>query len=134
MKARVLAVDYGTQRIGLAISDTIGVTAQPLAVIDAAGALDVIATTVLREGVSRLVVGLPRSLSGQEGAAAEAARDFAAQLAQRCGIQVEMVDERFTTRIADQVLVGEPAGRKRSARDKLAATVLLQAYLERDGS
>jgi len=133
MKGRVLAADYGTHRIGLAISDAIGVTAQPLAVIDSTDALDQIAALVDAEGVDRLIVGLPRSLSGEEGSSAGAARDFANRLADRCGIQVEMVDERFTTRIADRVLIGQPGWRKRSARDKLAATILLQAYLERDG-
>lgn len=131
---RVLALDPGTRRVGLAVSDPLGITAQPRGVLDAtdpellarigrlAGDLD----------VELIVVGLPVSLSGAEGPAAAAARGFAAEVAEATGLPVELRDERFTSVSAERVLIeaGLPGRRRRAVRDGVAAAVLLQSYLD----
>ncbi len=83
--------------------------------------------------VELVVVGLPLSLSGEEGPAATSARRFASRLAQEVDVEVLMVDERYTTSIAEQTLLEADADRatRREARDRVAAAVLLQGYLER---
>lgn len=137
-RGRVLGVDLGSRRIGLAISDPAGRVATPLAVVERSGDEAADRTTILaraREaGVSRIVVGLPLSLSGDVGPAARAVLEEVDALRAEAGaaIAVETHDERFTTVIADR---GERAARaRRGARrrpvDPAAAAVMLQSYLE----
>jgi putative holliday junction resolvase len=127
---RVLALDYGTVRIGVAISDPLRITAQPAAVVDAED-FEVRLPSFL-EGVDDIIVGLPRSLDGGEGPTAAAARTFAARVADLTGISVRLVDERFTTNVAAAALQESRVSGKRRRKiiDKLAATVLLEGYLE----
>jgi putative Holliday junction resolvase len=131
---RVLALDPGTRRVGVAVSDPLGISAQPYAVLDAAapGLLGQIGRLGTELGVERIVVGLPTSLNGSEGPAAAAARRFAGEVAQATGLPVHLLDERFTTVTAERVLLeaGLSRGKRRAVRDRLAATVLLQAYLD----
>ena len=100
---RILGLDYGTHRIGVALSDPLHLTAQPLCVLEATGADlgERLRELVAEHDVERIVVGLPVSLSGAEGAAAERARAFAAFAMESTGVPVEMVDERYTTRTAE---------------------------------
>jgi putative holliday junction resolvase len=131
---RVLALDPGSRRVGVAVSDPLGITAQPYGVLDAT-APDLMAQICrLGEelGVERIVVGLPLSLAGGEGPAAVAARSFAAQVGAATGLVVVLADERFTSVSAERVLqeAGVPGSRRRGARDRIAAAVLLQAYLD----
>jgi putative holliday junction resolvase len=136
--ARVLGVDLGTKRIGLALSDASGTLASPLAVLarsgDPACDRDAIIATAREHEVTTIVVGLPRSLSGKRGPAERAARAEIEELraAAPSGVTVEDYDERFTTVIAQRSLV--EAGVRRDARkqvvDKVAAAVMLQSYLE----
>jgi putative Holliday junction resolvase len=131
---RVLAVDPGSRRVGLAVSDPLGLTGQPHSVLDAEapGLIAEIGRVAAELGVERIVVGLPVSLNGSEGPAAAAARRFAAELAAATGLPVEMFDERFTTVSAERVLAAArlPGRRRRAVRDRVAAAVLLQAYLD----
>lgn len=125
---RVLALDYGSARTGVAVSDPTGVLATPLDVVTKANTrkgIDRLATIVRETGARRVVVGLPLSLSGGDSAQTEEARAFAARLAQRLGegVPVELYDERFTTRIAQR------SGGARSAEDSRAAAVLLEDWL-----
>jgi putative Holliday junction resolvase len=133
-RGRVLAVDPGSRRVGLAVSDPLGLTAQPHSVLDAEapGLIAEIGRLAAELGVERIVVGLPVSLNGSEGPAAAGARRFAAELAAGTGLPVEMFDERFTTVSAERVLVaaGLAGRRRRAVRDRVAAAVLLQAYLD----
>lgn len=129
-----LAVDVGSVRIGVARCDPGGVLATPLTVV-AAGrdAVARIADLAADEDAIEVIVGLPVSLSGRQGAAAEAARTFAARLASRVApVPVRLVDERFTTATAHDALrsAGHRARARRSVVDKAAATVLLQAALD----
>ncbi len=88
---------------------------------------------VEENGVERIVVGLPVQLSGEEGKAATAARAFAAEVAEATGKPVELQDERFTTVTAEEALLegGVRREERRQTRDKVAAAVMLQGYLDR---
>lgn len=137
---RVLGVDLGERRIGLACSDPSGLLASPLRAIVRSGDPEAdraaIVAAAEEVGAGLIVVGLPRSLSGREGPAARGARAEAAALAERAGaaggIQVEMHDERFTTREAQQALRAS-GKRSRAQRDRIdaaAAAVMLQSWLD----
>ncbi len=131
---RVLGLDYGERRVGVAVSDGLGLTAQPHSVIDRAQ-MDLgkaLAEIIAEYEIKRVVVGLPVSLSGSEGEVAARARAFAAEVADLTGLGVEMYDERFTSVEAERVLLeaGARRSRRKSVRDKLAASVMLQGYLD----
>ena len=118
--------------MGVAISDGLGITAQPLTVVDRDEVDDRVPELVSEYSVSLIIVGLPVSLSGEEGPMARRARDFAAEVSDLTGVTVEMCDERFTTTEAERVLLeaGTRRDRRREVRDKVAAAVLLQGYLD----
>lgn len=121
---RVLALDYGTARIGCAISDPSGTLATPLPVIEPPDARSV-ADLVDEHAVELVVVGLPLHLSGEEGSQAAITRTFCVELEAIVDVPVEAYDERLTTRMAE-------ASRREGAKappDSLAAAHLLQAYL-----
>jgi putative holliday junction resolvase len=123
---RVLALDYGSARCGCAISDPTGTLASPLPAVeqpDSDRGLKEIAALVRDLEAARVVVGLPVSLSGQEGSQAAEARTFAGRLEEVLDVPVETWDERFTTRMA-QATPG------RHAEDSRAAAHLLQSWLE----
>jgi putative Holliday junction resolvase len=125
---RVLALDYGSARCGVAVSDPTGVLATPLDVVtqpDTRRGLQRLATVVRETGAERVVVGLPLSLSGGDSAQTAEARAFAAKLAERLDVPVELYDERFTTTLAARA--GAPDAR--AAEDSRAAAVLLEGWL-----
>ena len=124
---RILALDYGSARCGCAISDPTGLLATPLeAVSDPASehGLDALARLVDERRVEEVVVGLPVSLSGEEGAQATETRRFADRLAERLDVTVRTLDERFTTALARRT----PG---RLPEDSRAAAHLLESYLAR---
>ena len=129
-----LAVDPGTVRIGVARSDPGGVLATPLTVVRRGkGDLAALASLAATENAMEILVGLPRSLSGREGAAAASAREFARTLAARVApLPVRLVDERFTTSTAHEALRagGHDSRARRQTVDSAAAAVLLEAALE----
>lgn len=131
---RVLGVDYGTKRIGLAISDELGLTARPLEVVARRDLDDALHRIVEEFDVGCVVVGLPTGLSGNEGASAAGARELGAEIANSLDLTVEFIDERFTSRMAESALL--ESGMKRQGRkeavDKVAAAIILQTYLDRD--
>jgi putative holliday junction resolvase len=123
---RVLALDYGSARCGCAVSDPTGTLATPLPPVERPGSeqgLKAIADIVREQKASRVVVGLPVSLSGEEGAQAAETREFATRLRAAVGVPVETWDERFTTRMA-QATPG------RQSEHSRAAAHLLQSWLE----
>lgn len=129
-----LAVDVGSVRVGVARSDPGGLLASPLTVVPAGpGELDDLAKLTVSAGAMEVIVGLPTSLSGREGAAASAARSFATGLASRIApVPVRLVDERFTTNQAHEALrqSGKDSRARRGVVDAAAAAVLLQAALD----
>ena len=130
---RALGIDLGTKRIGLAVSDPDGRIASPLSVIPRDGkAHQRIAETVTEWEVERVVVGLPLRMDGGTGPAAEAALAEADRLAAALSVPVETYDERLTTVTAQRVLREHdvPGSRRRAVVDKIAAAVMLQAWLD----
>jgi putative Holliday junction resolvase len=129
-----LALDYGTRRIGLALSDPLRLIAQPFAVWDAADPRiwDRLMDLVEEQEVDLIVVGLPVGLSGAEGPSARAARRFAEEAHAATGIEVELVDERFSTTLAERALLEDGVKRRdrRLKRDQVAAALILRHYLE----
>ena len=122
---KVLALDYGSARTGVAISDPSGTLARPLDVVERAGSeagLRRIAALVESEEVDRVVVGMPITLSGEHGSQAVETDAFVESLRTAVAVPVETFDERFTTRLAH----AHPA---RAAEDAVAAAHLLTGYL-----
>ena len=131
---RILGLDYGERRVGVAVSDGLGLTAQPHSVIDVTqmDLGDALAEIIAEYEITRVVVGLPVSLSGSEGELAARARSFAGEIADLTGLEVEMYNEQFSSVEAERVLLqaGARRSRRKSVRDKLAASVMLQGYLD----
>jgi putative Holliday junction resolvase len=133
---RILAVDWGERRIGLAVSDPSGTLASPLATRVVRGpedALEQVAKVAASEEAERIVVGLPLLLSGERGEAAIAAESFAARLAERTAIPVETYDERLTSALGERLLRESGTRRKRDKGqlDQSAAVMLLDSFLRR---
>lgn len=132
---RVLALDHGSTRVGVAVSDPLGITAHPHTVLPVGPDLiEEIGKLVNELVVEQIVVGLPVGLDGSEGSAARDARRFAGEVGEVTGIPTDLVDERFSTVIAERVMIeaGTRRERRRRSRDSVAAAVFLQSYL--DGS
>ncbi len=133
--ARILAVDYGEKRIGLAISEELGITASPLMTLVKRSddeAVQQIAQLASQFRVSQIVVGLPRRTDTKEGEMERKVKAFAEKLQRAAQAPVVLFDERFTTRIAEQVLLEADLSRRKrkQLRDRLAAVILLQSYLD----
>jgi putative Holliday junction resolvase len=135
-RGALLGVDVGQVRVGLAVSDPDGLIASPVATLardeDAGTDLDRIATVARERDVVLVVVGLPLSLSGQEGLAAERARRYAGALQRRLEVPVRLWDERLTTVDAHRALrsSGVPGRQQRGVVDQAAAVLILQAALD----
>ena len=134
---RVIALDLGTKRIGVAVSDRSGTIASPLVVLQRSGRVRVdherIKALIDEEEAELLVVGLPLSMNGSISAAAKAAIAEARALATLVGVPVETFDERRTTVTADALMIerGMRAPQRRKVIDKVAAAVILQTWLDR---
>jgi len=130
---RLLGLDIGGRRIGVAISDEMGMIASPIAMIerqsDVAGRLRKL---IAEYGASRLVAGLPVGLSGREGPQAAEVRAFTDALAAEVGLPLEYWDERLSTSIAEQSLIAQGTRREKRKQqvDAVAASVILQGYLD----
>jgi len=136
---RILAVDPGSKRVGLAVSDPTQTIASALSTEPAEPEADLAARlAVIASGqeAERIVVGLPREMNGRRGPAAAAAERLAARLRAVAGVPVETFDERLTTAAAERSLISTGAKRavRRQAVDRVAATLLLQGYLDRAGA
>jgi putative Holliday junction resolvase len=134
MPGRILALDYGTKRIGVALSDELGWTAQPLETFERRTLdRDVahIAALVVSNEVQRVVLGLPLQLDGREGPAVQAMRQFAVELEAGLSVPLVLWDERMTTKAAEDLLIAADVSRKKrkGAVDRVAAALLLQSYL-----
>ncbi len=136
---RVLAIDYGHKRFGLAISDELGVTSRPLSTFARTNRRDDLRRLRLlarEHGVRRIVVGLPLRLDGAESEMAAEATRFAARLTQHLGLPVELADERLTSWEASQYAPAKSRAHgeqrkseKRATRDDIAAAIILRDYL-----
>ena len=131
---RALALDVGEKRIGVAMSDPLGITAQPVTTIhrkirrdDIAQIVDIIKTN----GVDTVVCGLPKNMDGSEGFQAEETRLFAQALKEASGMEVVFIDERLTTASARRTLIegGVRRDKRKGVIDKIAAVYILETYL-----
>jgi putative Holliday junction resolvase len=131
--AKLIGLDLGERRIGVAISDDTGVIASPDRIIDLRhGSLHDIAALVVDVNATGIVVGLPKGMLGDEGHQARAARDQAAELEQLVTTPIIFWDERLTSAIADRALEqsGMRSRERRDKRDAIAAAIMLQSYLD----
>ena len=133
--AVVLAFDFGTRRIGVAIGNTVTRTARPLSTVDtptSAARFDAIAALIAQWRPSRLVVGLPVHADGTPHAMTARAKGFARDVGVRFSLPVALVDERFTTQAAQSALAasGRRGRAARAARDEAAAQIILQQWLD----
>ena len=136
---KLLAVDYGSARTGVAVSDPSGTLARPLAIVehvDRRAGLAELCAIIEAEQPELIVVGMPYTLRGEVGAQAQETEQFVARLRKRCRIPIQTADERYTTTIA-RARVGEVRPRRSRGRptsdDAEAAAVLLQGVLDRRG-
>ena len=133
---RVLGIDYGKKRIGLAISDIMQIVAQPFDVIESKGlSNDVINVLKIakEKEVACIVVGIPKNMNNTEGEMAEVAKTFVEELKKQTEIKIEVIDERLTTVQAERMLTEEAnisRKKRKGVRDKIAATFILQTYLD----
>ena len=134
MNERILALDVGDRRIGIAVSDPLGLTAQPIETYTRVGyGPDTrhIAALAAQYETGRILCGLPRNMDGTQGGQVQKVRDFAAQLEQ-AGLSVEYYDERMTTMVAESALLEANMSRadRKKKVDMVAAVVILQSYLD----
>jgi putative Holliday junction resolvase len=138
IRGRILGVDYGERRIGLAVSDALGVTAQPggtVSVSSAREALRALDEAVARHGAVHVVLGLPKSLSGAIGPKARETIRFAAAFQRTSRVPVSLWDERLTSAAAERVFdeAGLDTRKRRGKVDTMAAQLILQGYLDAHG-
>lgn len=134
--AKILAVDWGKAKLGLAVSDDLGITAQGLSSLSRVSEskdIDAIGAYIRDLRIEAVVVGLPKNMDGTLGPSAEAAQAFAGALSARLDIPVHLWDERLTSLAAERTLVGAGIRRRerRGIRDKVAAIMILQGFLDR---
>jgi len=133
-RGRILALDLGKRRIGLAVSDPLGITAQGLPTLERTNLREDLAelARIAAEYEARFILlGHPLHMSGREGRQADYVRDFAGRLSARTGLEVRLWDERLTTVEAQRVLKqsGVSLAKRAKAVDRLAAQILLESYL-----
>lgn len=133
--SRVLAIDYGRKRIGLALSDVAGMAAHPLAVLSRTNRrndLRRLRELCRKHSVGRIIVGHPVGMRGESGEMADEASRFAARVERELGLPTELLDERLTSWEAEHSLPEARSGRRKGAPiDDLAAAILLREYLEK---
>lgn len=134
---RILAVDFGRKRLGLAMSDPTGTVAAPLPAIQRKGDAwwNELLELIRAREVHEIVVGLPRNMDGSYGPASDICRKFADELAGRCGLKPYLLDERLTSKAASSTLRegGLSERQQRGKLDSVAASLLLQVYLQKRG-
>jgi len=135
IKEKILSVDYGTRRIGLAVSDPLGITAQPVGVIKREGKKKIlgrIKELIEKQDIKKILIGLPLNMDGSEGTLIDEIKKFGGYLEKNTGLPVVYYDERLSTVQAERLLIGADVSRqkRRDVIDKLAAQIILQSYLD----
>ena len=139
MHERILAIDYGRKRIGLAASDPLGLIAQPIGTLEGSpdDAADLIAKECVERDIARIVLGLPLNMDGTEGFMAKEVREFGALLSQKTGLPVIFQDERLSSYSAEQDLKEQGVKRRKGKKgksdrarvDAMAAALILREYM-----
>lgn len=132
---RIMAIDYGQRRTGVAVSDPAKIIAGGLDTVETPRLLEFIAKYMEREPVERIVVGKPTTMSGQPSENAARVNEFVKALKRRVGVPVELYDERFTSVMAHRAMIDgglrKMERRDKALVDKISATIILQSYMER---
>ena len=137
---RIMAIDYGIKRIGIAMTDIMQITASPFDTIDSFSIKKNAAKIVeiaKNNDVETIVVGIPINMNGTEGEMAETVRMFIEEIKVLCAIPVAAVDERLTTAQAERMLIEEgdvSRDKRKGLKDRLAAAFILQTYLDTAGN
>lgn len=137
---RILAFDVGDRRIGIAVSDLLGITAQPVETYtrtdDEQKDIRYLLSVAEKYDASKLVFGLPRNMNGTYGFQAEKVKEFAGKLLEDWNGEHDFYDERLTTVTAERILLEADVSRKKRKKvvDKIAAVVILQGYLDSRGN
>lgn len=134
-RMRTMGLDLGTKTIGVAISDALGMTAQPITTVrrtNLKADLQALKDLAAEREVTHVVIGMPFNMDGSEGPRADATRQFAATLEKQLGLTVELWDERLSTVSAQRVLLEADLSRERRKKvvDTVAAAIILQGWLE----
>ena len=135
---RIMGLDFGDKTVGVAISDELLITAQPVTVVERERSNKLRKTyqkleELIKEyEVEKIVIGKPLNMNGTEGARVELTREFSAELSRRTGLEIIEVDERLTTVEADRILeeTGVASSGRKQHIDKMAAAIILQIYLD----
>ena len=133
---RILALDHGTKRVGVAVSDELKMIAQPLEYIltePFAAFLERLKKILLEKEVDLIIIGMPRNMDGSYGPAAQKVDTFAAVLRNAVTVPIKTLDERLTSAQANRILIQGNVSRadRKQKVDKMAAAILLQSYLDR---
>ncbi len=134
---RIMGLDLGTKTIGVAVSDPLGWTAQGVKTIQRVGLkkdIEEIKLLINEYSVEKIVLGMPKNMNGTIGEAGERSLDFAKHIKNKTGIEVILEDERLTTAAAQRTLIEADMSRKKRKKvvDTVAATYILQTYLDRN--
>lgn len=132
---RIIGIDYGLKRVGIAVTDPLKIIASPLATIETSSAIEFISDYCEREDVETLVLGMPLKLNGEETHSTRPALEFGEKLKEKIpGITLAWQDEQFTSKMAVEAMVAggmkKKDRRKKENIDKISAAIILQSYLE----
>ncbi len=135
---RIMALDVGEKRVGVAISDPLGITAQPVSVLkreDFKKLMQSIRELIDEFGVGKVVVGVPYNMRGEKGSSAVKIMEFIELMKKNIDVEVDLMDERFSTAFSERAMLEADATRKKRREniDKVAAAVILQGYLDKTG-
>jgi putative Holliday junction resolvase len=133
---RILGIDLGEKRIGLAVSDALGITAQGLETIQLKGEYEVcpkIMKVIEEKNIGKIVFGLPRNMNGTLGPQAQKVQKIAEKIKELSNLPIDFEDERLSTMSAEKVLLEADTSRakRKKAIDRLSAVIILQSYLDR---
>ena len=135
---RIIGLDLGNRTVGVALSDYLGIIANPVGTFrfeeqDLDTALELVENVIKENQVEKIVLGLPKNMNGTIGPQAEYCLKFKEMLEEKTKLEVVMIDERLTSRQADVIMLKADMSRQKRKKnvDKLAATIILQTYLDR---
>jgi putative Holliday junction resolvase len=133
--ARIIAIDYGAKRTGIAVTDPLGIIAQPLETVATHTLMDFLRSYIARESVERIIVGLPKQMDGSNSENFRRIEPFVNRLRKELpSIPVEYYDERFTSVLAHRAMidggVGKMARRDKAMVDRISAAIILQGYMD----
>jgi putative Holliday junction resolvase len=132
-ESRIVGLDVGLKRTGVAISDPLGITAQPLGVLDSEEAIPRLKELTGKRQISLFVIGHPLGMDGKRGKSAKMVEEFAQKLEDATNVPYRLVDERLSSRAGERALreMGRKPSRDKGAVDQIAAVIILQSYLDR---